>query len=74
NSEAFEFLNQTSETTNPVDVMNLALLQLERLQEKPFFIDRVFLEVLVQTLTVATVVAKAQEQPKPAEESLNRES
>jgi DNA polymerase II small subunit len=68
NSEAFEFLNQTSETTDPVDVMNLALQQLECLQQKPFFIDRVFLEALVQKLTVAAVEAKVQEQPKPAEQ------
>ena len=51
NSEAFEFLSQNSDINDPVDIMNLALQKLADLQEKPFFIDKVFLETLVQQLT-----------------------
>ena len=43
-SEAFEFLSQNAQTNDPVDIMNLALQRLADLQEKPFFIDKVFLE------------------------------
>jgi DNA polymerase II small subunit len=48
NSEAFEFLSQNSGTSDPVDVMNCALQKLQDLEEKPFFIDKVFLETLSQ--------------------------
>ena len=51
NSEAFEFLSQNSDTNDPVDIMNSALQKLQDLEEKPFFIDRVFLESLAQQLT-----------------------
>ena len=52
NSEAFEFLSQNADTTDPLGIMNLALQRLADLQEKPFFIDKVFLETLLQQLTV----------------------
>jgi len=51
NSEAFEFLSQNSDATDPVDIMNSALQKLQNLQEKPFFIDKIFLESLAQQLT-----------------------
>ena len=44
NSEAFEFLSQNANVTDPVSIVNLALQRLADLQEKPFFIDKVFLE------------------------------
>ena len=50
NSEAFEFLIRNSSTTDPVDIMNSALQKLHDLQEKPFFIDKVFLETLAAHL------------------------
>jgi DNA polymerase II small subunit len=62
NSEAFEFLSQNSETNNPVDVMNLAVQKLHELQEKPFFIDRIFLESLMQQL--ASAVAEVLPEPQ----------
>ncbi len=71
NSEAFEFLSQNSDTTDPVDVMNLALGRLADLQEKPFFIDKVFLQTLMQQLTAQVIVSQPQpqqtvvEQPAP---------
>ncbi len=52
NSEAFEFLSQNSETTDPVGIMNLAFQKLAELQDKPFFIEKNFLETLIQQLVV----------------------
>lgn len=51
NSEAFEFLSLNSENADPVDLMNLALERLADMREKPFFIEKVFLEPLVVHLT-----------------------
>ena len=62
NSEAFEFLSQNSDTTDPVGVINLALQRLADLQEKPFFIDKVFLETLVQQLTEPAIETQPQQQ------------
>jgi DNA polymerase II small subunit len=62
NSEAFEFLSQNSDTTDPVGVINLALQRLADLQEKPFFIDKVFLEPLVQQLTEPAIETQPQQQ------------
>jgi DNA polymerase II small subunit/DNA polymerase delta subunit B len=54
NSEAFEFLSQNAETKDPVDLMNLALEKLQGLEEKPIFIDKRFLELLVEQIALAT--------------------
>ena len=54
NSEAFEFLSQNVETKDPVDLMNLALEKLQGLEEKPIFIDKRFLEILVEQIALAT--------------------
>ncbi len=48
NSEAFEFLCQNCETSDPVTIMNLAFERIQELQEKPMFIERGFLEALLQ--------------------------
>lgn len=48
NSEAFEFLCQNSETNDPVTIMNLALERMQAMQDKPMFIERGFLESLLQ--------------------------
>jgi DNA polymerase II small subunit len=49
NSEAFEFLIQNAETNDPVQITNLALERIETLQDKPMFIERAFLEALLQS-------------------------
>ena len=54
NSEAFEFLSQNAETNDPVELMNLALEKLQGLEEKPIFIDKRFLEILVEQIAVVT--------------------
>ena len=67
NSEAFEFLSQNSDTTDPVGIINLALQRIADLQEKPFFIDKVFLETLVQQLTVPAIETQPQPQQNVVE-------
>ncbi len=52
NSEAFEFLTRNVNIADPEWIVNLALQKLADLQDKPFFIDRIFLETLLQQLTV----------------------
>jgi DNA polymerase II small subunit len=47
NSEAFEFLNKITATDDPTTVMNKALQRIEELEEKPLFIDKDFLETLL---------------------------
>lgn len=48
NSEAFELLCQNSETNDPVTIMKLALERIQAMQDKPMFIERGFLESLLQ--------------------------
>jgi DNA polymerase II small subunit len=63
-SEAFEFLSQTAGATDPANIMNLALEKLADMQEKPFFIDKVFLESMLQQLTAST------KEPEPQAEQV----
>ncbi len=72
NSEAFEFLSQNADTTDPVDIMDLALQRLADLQEKPFFIDKVFLETLIQQLTVPAVQVREPE-PEPQQNAMEHQ-
>jgi len=62
NSEAFEYLSQNSGITDPVDIMNSALQKLSYLEEKPFFIDKIFLETLAQQLTASVIETQTQSQ------------
>src|SRR5512135_2442129 len=50
NSEAFEFLSQNAEANDPENFMILALQKIETLQEKPMFIDKHFLEAVLQSI------------------------
>jgi hypothetical protein len=54
NSEAFEFLSQNCETNDPLTIMKLALERIQEIQDKPMFIERGFLEALIQQPTVPT--------------------
>ena len=49
NKEAFEFLNIIMATEDPAEVMSKAIKQLEELGERPFFIERNFLEQMMET-------------------------
>ena len=50
NMEAFEFLTTLASTQDPTEIVNKAIHEIEALEEKPLFIDRSFLEKLVQPL------------------------
>jgi len=67
-SEAFEFLSQNSETTDPLDIVNIALQKLANLQDKPFFIDRIFLEALMHQLSARTLSASQPQQQQNVED------
>src|SRR5208283_134456 len=73
NSEAFEFLSQNSGTTDPVGIINLALQRLADLQEKPFFIDKVFLETVVQQLTAPAIETQPQQQQNAGEPPITQQ-
>jgi DNA polymerase II small subunit len=75
NSEAFEFLIQNVVTNDPVTIMNLALEQIQQLEDKPMFIDRGFLETLIMQPAIPTVEIHAPEsqitpEPEGPSESL----
>jgi DNA polymerase II small subunit len=46
--DAFELLSAAALTDDPTAIMNETLLKIEELQEKPFFIDKAFLENVLQ--------------------------
>jgi DNA polymerase II small subunit len=73
NSEAFEYLIQNAETNDPATMMNLALRRIEVLKHKPMFIEREFLEALVQQPTQAISVVKeiSMQEPQIALEAPN---
>ncbi|MCW3995682.1 MAG: DNA-directed DNA polymerase II small subunit [Candidatus Bathyarchaeota archaeon] len=48
NSEAFEFLSQSCGTNDPCVIVDLALKRIEELKDKPMFIEKPFLESLMQ--------------------------
>src|SRR5512138_2673620 len=68
NSEAFEFLTENAENIDPEAVMNVALMQLAELQDKPWFIDRDRLVSVIHQLAVAEMQQAMEEQNlQPAE-------
>ncbi|MCW4002512.1 MAG: DNA-directed DNA polymerase II small subunit [Candidatus Bathyarchaeota archaeon] len=62
NSEAFEYLCQNSESQDPLSIMNIALEKLQEQQEKPMFIERAFLEALLQQPKASSQQLQQQEQ------------
>ena len=75
NSEAFEFLTENVDTIDPEAVMNLALMQLSALEDKPLFIDRDRLISVIHQLAVAemqqaieskTATQQSTSEPSPA--------
>src|SRR4030042_2172085 len=73
NSEAFEFLIQNAETSDPVTMMNLALQRIDALEDKPMFIEREFLESLIQqpSQTKSTVQEISMQEPEISPEAPN---
>ena len=66
NSEAFEFLIQNSLTNDPVNIMNLALELIQGLQDKPMFIEKSFLEPLLQAIVPMPQIQMPETQYLPA--------
>jgi len=54
--EAFEFLNIVMTTEDPAEFMSKAIKQLEELEEKPFFIERNFLERMMEATKPANEI------------------
>jgi DNA polymerase II small subunit len=48
NKDAFDFLSIIAATDDPTAIMSRALQRIEELEEKPFFIERSFLETLLK--------------------------
>ncbi len=72
NSEAFEFLIQNAEINDPVSMMNLALQRIDALQDKPMFIEREFLEALLQqpALAASSIAVTSLQEPRQVRESV----
>jgi DNA polymerase II small subunit len=62
-SEAFEFLRQNCSTNDPENIMKLALERIQELQKKPIFIERGFLESLMQHSKAGTSEVAAADAP-----------
>jgi DNA polymerase II small subunit len=50
-TEAFDYLCNNCEEIDPLAIINMALYEIENLKEKPFFIEKNFLEHMVKQLT-----------------------
>ena len=64
NSEAFEFLSAMLTIDDPTAIISKALHRLEELEEKPLFIDKVFLETLVEPSEKTEIVKDEQNKPQ----------
>jgi DNA polymerase II small subunit len=70
NKEAFEFLNIIMVTEDPTEVMSRAIKQLEELGQRPFFIERNFLEQMMEAEkpTKEIIVEPSENQMQPQAE------
>ncbi len=69
NSEAFEFLTENAQTMDPEAVMNMALIQLSALDDRPMFIDRDRLVSVIHQLAVAEMQEAIERQEQANAES-----
>lgn len=64
---AFEFLNILMSTVDPEEVMNKAIMRLEALEERPSFIERSFLEQVIEVdkpaIEIVSVPLEKETQP-----------
>jgi DNA polymerase II small subunit len=58
-SDAFDYLCHSCEGTDPLAIMNMVLHEMRNLKEKPFFIEKVFLQNMVSQLTQTRQAAQA---------------
>ncbi len=68
--EAFEYLSTITATDDPTEIVQKALLRIEELEDKPFFIGRSFLEAMMKQTEPSEEV---QSQPQAAVEQLEPE-
>lgn len=64
NSEAFKFLSENPRIEDPENIMTLALQKIESLSDKPMFIEKAFLEALLQQLTIPAPAQIQMPQPQ----------
>jgi DNA polymerase II small subunit len=71
NKEAFEFLSTLASTQDPAEIMSKAIHEMEALKEKPLFIDKSFLEHLMESSEPKKEISNQllEEQPKTLPES-----
>jgi DNA polymerase II small subunit len=67
NTEAFNYLSHCSEETDPLTIMNMVLHEMKNLKEKTFFIEKNFLENMVNQLTQTRQAAQAVQNGKKQE-------
>jgi DNA polymerase II small subunit len=67
NSEAFEFLTSVAATEDPTQMVSKALREIEKLEEKPLFIEKEFLQEIRQHSKLKTQETCT---PIPAEETI----
>ncbi|XHH08128.1 MAG: DNA-directed DNA polymerase II small subunit [Candidatus Bathyarchaeia archaeon] len=58
-TDAFDYLCHSCEGTDPLAIMNMVLHEMKSLKEKPFFIEKIFLENMVRQLTQTRQAAQA---------------
>ncbi len=66
NSEAFEYLIQNAETSDPLTIMQLALQKMDALEDKPMFIEKGFLEAVMQREALASAEIAVEQPMQPA--------
>jgi DNA polymerase II small subunit len=69
NQEAFGFLNMLAVTEDPTEIMGKAIKRIEDLAEKPLFIERSFLEQLLEPSATAEAIAVDIEETTPKQPS-----
>jgi DNA polymerase II small subunit len=63
-NEAFDYLHHNCEEIDPLSIMNMVLQEIKNLKEKPFFIEKIFLENMVKQLTQTHQTAQAVQNEK----------
>jgi DNA polymerase II small subunit len=64
-SDAFEYLCHSCDGTDPLAIMNMVLHEMKSLKDKPFFIEKIFLENMVRQLMQTRQAAQAVQNGKP---------
>jgi DNA polymerase II small subunit len=71
-TDAFNYLCQCSKETDPLTIMSMVLHEMKNLKEKPFFIEKNFLENMVKQLTQTHLAAQAVQNGKSQEHTTHQ--